>query len=297
MFDNVSFNSVERPFVFVDGCYFQNAHFKDVNWNNSGTFHSEGTDLVGTLMYIDNCNHEGSVPANSEKIVCNLQAIRQIKATNFLLEGALPEASTWTVEKVGYGGTTLGDPYVRCPIATMLGHHIEFSGANAPLYTIDHSGGIVTLVDGSLPFTTSSVNRYKLSASGLAVLQNLSISASSNRANDFFDIEDAKCRVILRGGNCRSIDRSDNRFVLDNISIRGDGGATSNALFAPIQSSNTASELLYAYDGKNPEDYGLTLGLFGSTTCKFDTDSTFGRKISFVGSAGNWNGRYGFLAG
>ncbi|HHZ94261.1 MAG TPA: hypothetical protein EYN67_01600, partial [Flavobacteriales bacterium] len=95
-FQNVNFENVEKPINYTANCYFQNAAFRDVQFRASGTFHSESNSIIGTLLLLDNVNHESTVPLNSDKVVCDLRGIREIQGTNFLLEGSLAETG-WTI--------------------------------------------------------------------------------------------------------------------------------------------------------------------------------------------------------
>ena len=95
IFQNVHFSAVERPIVYLTGTYFQLSSYTNVRFTNSGSFHSTVGTLIGTFMAIVNVDVEGTVPANTEKIICNLGGIREIQAFNFLIEPATP-SSGWT---------------------------------------------------------------------------------------------------------------------------------------------------------------------------------------------------------
>jgi hypothetical protein len=118
-FTRVNFESVERPVVWPVGSYFQNSAYRDVQFRNSGTFHSETETLISTLLVLDNINHEGSIPQNTEKVGCNLSGIRQIQGTNFLLEGTSP-GTGWTILKLGTTLTSIG-LLARLPILMVFG--------------------------------------------------------------------------------------------------------------------------------------------------------------------------------
>ena len=143
-FTDVVFTNVERPIVYATGCYFQNASLRDVSFMNSGTIHSESKALMGTLLRLDNVNHEGSVPINTDKIVMDLQGVRDLDANTLLLEGALP-AAAWTVLRFDtstwYAAQSPGWQEMAGTITNLWS---EWT-VNLPTYTISLNGMSLTL--------------------------------------------------------------------------------------------------------------------------------------------------------
>lgn len=286
-FRDISFVNVERPFVFAAGSYFQNGSWRDVQFSNSGTFHSEcpaavaSTSLVGTFMLLDNVNHEGSVPAtNTEKIVCNLQGIRKIKGHNFVLEGSLPAAG-WTVLRLN-NPCSNDAYYTRTPFADIQGFWSEWSGAYPPAFIVDQVGGTVE-ISGELGLTTTSL--YKLSSLGRVIINKTTFSATLDEVTTFFSIENNQCVVDFVGCSMRKFDPTKagfNHHYTQDADINNGTGQ--------IVLSNTAAQEIYRWTGGFVAADGMTQSTFTGTAAP-STDATYGRKLVFTPAAGALDAR------
>ena len=281
-FANCHFLNVERPIVFAAGSYFQNSSYRDIMFYNSGTFHSESPDtpgaLIGTLLTLDNVNHDGPVGAAgiiSEKIVCNLQGIRKIWASNFLLEGSLPAAG-WTILKIN---ETFENRFTRDPFIEVFNFWSEWTGF-APLYTVDQIGG-TAMFTGHLGL--SLTNKYKLSKLGRVNLVRISLIYTTDEASLFFEPEDGQCIVHFDSCMLRNFDLTKVGFLHTNTQY---ADATNG--FGQLVLSNTVAEPIYRWTGGNIPADGCTLSLFSGTAVT-STDASFGRKIVFSPAAGLLN--------
>ena len=270
-FYNTSFESVEKPICLESGLYFQNAALRDVQFINSGTIHSEGDaeydNLLGTYLTLDNVNHEGSVPANTEKQVCNLDAIRLILADNFLLEGSLPETG-WTILK-------LSNPYdafyTRSKFATFRNFHAEWSGPPAECI-VDQDGGTVDF-DYLVGLTTGT--GYRISNQGKAVIRNTDFSTEVVDPTTYFTLQDSRCLVEFDRCTMRKIDTSRAGFTHRSSQL-----ANNTDGIGQITVSNDAGVELWRWRGERLSTQG-DVQVYPATPCTQSTDATLGRKLVF----------------
>lgn len=279
-FSRCNFETVERPIVYAAGSYFQNASFRDVQFGDSGTFHSETSSLIGTFLLLDNVNHEGTpggVGTISEKIVCNLQGIRRIVASNFLLEGALP-ASGWTILNIG---NSYDAAYIRSPFAIVNSFHSEWSGANNPEYTIVQNGGLAKF---SNMYGPTELSRYKLRAMGRAIIEEtIFANFSSSELSLMFELENSQCVVDFVKCGSRALDLTKpgfNHFDSQLLSVTDGIGQV-------VLSNNTAQEI-FRWSGGLPEADGITEAWSVGTGFP-STDSVYGRKYVFSPVGGSLN--------
>lgn len=281
LFDNVYFESVEKPIVPKEGCYFQNSVLRDVQFRNSGTIHAsvDGTGetnrLRGTLFVLDNVNHEGTVPANSEKVICNLTGIRDIQGRNVLLEGTSP-GSDWKVLKLY---NPYDSDYIRRPLALFNGFHSEWTGS-APTVCVEQTGGNV-IFNNPGAFVSSS-SKYSLKSHGTVTVNGASFSGTANTLDTYFTFEDARCKVTLNNCSTRGLlgGLPPRNFTLNNCSHNS---STSTLLAAPTM-SNDLARLAWKFDGGYVQA-PATVFQSGGTTNYPSTDATYGRKLVVVPSS------------
>jgi hypothetical protein len=273
-FDYVDFESVERPFVFKAGSYFQSASFTNIQFQVfSGTFHSETSSLVGTLMVINNVHHEHGCPNNTtEKVVCDLRGIRTIQATNFLLEGALP-SSGWTVLKLnGAGGTWERD----CAFEAS-GYHSEWT-VNAPAYALDVENCRASF--SQCQMGAGAAYPMKLTNSALT-LTGASFTGDDTKIADYFVFDDIASRVILRDCSVRAFSgpgAAQSRITFENCGWAANGGAGAESATSTIF-SNTQSTLMWRWNGGFSDPKVGTLSAPGSTSIIPSLDASYGRKL------------------
>lgn len=241
-FNRVNFESVERPIVYSAGGYFQSAAYRDVQFRNSGTFHSESSALLGTLLVLDNVNHEGSVPANTEKIVCNLKGIRDICGTNFLLEGALP-ASGWTILNFDLGVTVpgLGTEYA----GRFDNYHSEWSGGNQPTIDVNVNGMSLTFSRPAFGLGKICVNN-----SAFVVIDGWVRVSDYTAVSSNFTFVDTYSRVVIEDSILRSAAVSHDlasQLIIRDSSRVASGAANDAAVAYPVSVHH--SEKLWEWNG------------------------------------------------
>ncbi|MFA6125431.1 glycosyl hydrolase family 28-related protein [Sphingomonas sp.] len=273
-FNLVNFENVERPFVFKVGSYFQNNDYTNIQFRGtSGTFHSETSTLIGTLMYLNNVNHESGCPNNTtEKVVCDLRGIRLIQATNFLLEGALP-SSGWTILRLNGGGGT----WEREFAFESNGYHSEWSGANVPTYALDMENCRAVFSQGTMGASASSP--MKLSNSTLTLIGS-SFTGDSTEIADYFSLDASQSRVILRDCAVRQLSgvgAAEPRITFENCGNNRSGGAGDAGLVSTIL-SNTQSTLMWRWNGGFSDPKVGTVSASGSTSVIPSLDASYGRK-------------------
>lgn len=281
IFENVHFASVERPFVYYTGCYFQLSSYTNVRFTNSGTFHSVSSSLTGTFMLIDNVDVEGFIALNSisEKVICNLQNIREIQARNFIIEPGVPD-SGWT-------GLSLSNAYdadwTRFPNATFRGFWMEVTGS-ALTYTVYQTRGRVKFI--APVFNNIYVSPYRIDDMGAVEISDTSFSGTSAQVQSLFNLNTQLCQVKLTNCNYRNADTAitNPRFTFDNCSWSPSGGV--NTLTATSH-NNQQSELLWAFDGGYPDPGKVSAVASGGTTIVPSVDATFGRGLYVNPSAGS----------
>jgi hypothetical protein len=272
-FTNVNFESVEKPFVFKINSYFQNSAFTNVQFRSSGTFHSEagGTqNLRGTLMALNNVNHESGVPVNTAKIVCDLSAIRQIYAYNFLLEGALP-GTGWTILKLT---NPYDDFYTRATFAIFENYHSEWAGP-APTYAVDQIGGNVQWnyfvgVGPAFP--------YKLSSLGSVDISNVAFSGSTDDPATYFSLENSQCVVRLTNCAARRFDPLNTSIHYRMVQV-----ADINDGQGQVVIDSTDSSCVYSWSGGYVLADNVSSNFVAAGQSMYPaTDATYGRKLVAV---------------
>lgn len=277
-FNNVNFESIERPIVYKTGCYFQSSTFTNVQFRDSGTIHSETSSLIGTLLVLDDVHHESAMPANTEKIVCNLQGIRQIQGRNFLLEGSGLD-STWTVLKLH---NAFDADWNRFPVATFHGFWSEWNNDD-PGYSVHQTGGRV--VFQAPRGLISDIYKYKIDDRGAVEIRNATFSGTEFDIHAQFELEDYQCQVALYDTNARMLGgaKTAPNFTLMNVSEARNG--TSPQLIG-TNVSNLLSKVMWEFDGGFVDAGKLTLTLAASTTYYPSVDATYGRKMVIVPNIG-----------
>lgn len=282
-FEDVEFDGVDMPVVVepeAGGGYIQSASFRDTSFYDSGTIHSSVGDVAteaaayvdnlrGTLWRLDNVNHEGTVPANSDQVVMNLYGVRDINADNLLLEGALPAAG-WTVLKIG---NPYNQAYTRREFFLARNVHIEFAGTQ-PTYAVDQEGGTAVFEHlNGLGISGALQGKYKLSSLGKAIIAYTSFSTTSDEPSLFFERDTTQCIVIFSKCAARTVDLTKRGFIheLTQVASATDG-------VGQCVVSNTGTKILYEFDGGIIATGGdFTLIQSGSTPY-VSTDPTYGRK-------------------
>lgn len=268
-FEDIDFEEVEKPFAFKIGCYFQMGYFKDIQFRKSGMFHSESSEIKGTLMILDNIHHEEMVPVNTELIVCNLQGIRMIRANNFLIEGSLPSGG-WTVLKFN---NAWDSGWTRFPNAQITNFYTIWTGDNAPTY-------VVNQISGSVEFTgfnnIPTGSKYKISSQGIVKISDASFTGTVYKPSDVFEIEDYSSLVIFNGLRVRDIDLSDNGILYRDtqLSQTGETETLGSTLI-----SNDMSTVLFKWDGGYIDGADGVIEPLGGTTYTPSLDATYGRKL------------------
>jgi hypothetical protein len=277
LFDEVNFYSVERPFVYAAGSYFQCASYRNVQFSEfSGTFHSETPNLVGTLMILDNVNHEGAAPAsNTEKIICNLQGIRQIVWTNFLLEGSLPTAG-WGILKLRNDNDA---NYIRSLFVTGNNFHSEWS-VNNPAWVIDQNAGTVDI--SSLTGITIA-SPWKLSNMAHAIVRNTAFAGTPDEPSLMFTKDTGQCVVDFVNCGARTIDMAKPGFNHHNTQYLN---ATNG--FGQVVISNDIAQQIYRWTGGYVPADGVAEQAYTGSVYP-SSDASYGRKLVMVPAAGALN--------
>jgi len=276
-FANIDFEEVERPFVFQVGCYFQMSCFTDIQFRKSGMFHSESSEIKGTLMILDNVHHEETVPVNTELIVCNLQGIRMIRANNFLIEGSLPSAG-WTVLHLN---NAWDSGWTRFPMAQITNFYSIWTGDYAPTY-------VVNQITGSVEFTgfnnIPTGSKYKISSQGIVKISDASFTGTVYKPSDVFEIEDYSSLVIFNGLRVRDIDLSEKGMLYRDVqpSASGETETIGSTLI-----SNDMSTVLFRWGGGFIDGSDGVITPIGNTTYTLSADATYGRKLIITPDGNN----------
>ena len=273
--NNLTFQSVEKPICFELFCYFQSGTIINVTFLGSGTIHSVGgavpvpggIDLRGTLLIVIDVNHEGNVPINTEKIVCDLSSIRLITADNLLLEGALP-ASGWTVLK-------LSNPYdayyTRANFGLFNNFYSEWSGYS-PDYIVEQIGGnvqwnCISGIDPACP--------YKISSLGSVDITNLTFSSTDADVSTYFSLEDSQCVVRLTNCAARNFDTSNTSILYRMMQIASPNNGSGQVVIDATDSSSA-----YKWSGGYVlADNVSSIYLAAGQAIYPSTDATYGRKL------------------
>lgn len=254
--------------MYLTGTYFQLNSYTNVRFTNSGSFHSTPGTLIGTFMLIQNCDLEGIIPANSEKIICNLGGIRQIQSTNFVIEPGTP-SSGWTAL---YLENDYDVAWTRFPTATFSGFWIEVTGSGLD-YTVHQERGRTLFI---APNTFQAP--FRIMEDGATEITNATFSNTSNPLQTYFVLDTYACQVKLTNCNYRNPGTTitDPRFTFDNCS-NSPSGAAGTEPFRATSHNNQQSELLWAFDGGYPDPGKVLVQGFGGTTVVPTVSATFGR--------------------
>lgn len=277
-FYDVNFVSVEQPFVYLLGTYFQMNVYRNIRFTNSGSFHSKTTNLISTFMLIDNCDVEGAIPANTEKVICKLTGVRQLQAINFLIEPSVPST--------GWIALFLQNDYdpdwARIITATFRGFWIEVTGNNL-LYSLYQISGRSLFI--APVFNNAVTGPIRLDNMAAIELNGSNFTGTNAPLQDYFFLSSQLTQVKLTNCNYRNPGSTinDPRFTFDTCSWSPSGGQ--DALSATSH-NNQQSELLWAFDGGYPDPGKVLAQSFGGTTIVPTVDATFGRGLYISPSAG-----------
>ena len=284
IFEKVHFVAVERPFVYESGCYFQLSSYTNVRFTSSGTFHSAAGSLKGTFMLIQNVDVEGTVPENSEKIICNLGGIRQIHATNFVIEPATPSS--------GWIALFLRNDYdaawVRFPDATFIGFWIEVTGSGLSNSVYQERGRTLFIN----PIFNNNISApFRINEDGATEIRDTSFSGTADPLQSYFTLSDA-AQVKLTNCNYRNAGTAitSPKFTFDSCSNVTSGA--SGTEFRAISHNNQAAQLLWAFDGGYADPGKVNAQFFSGTTYTPTVNATFGRALRVSPSAGVINCRF-----
>ena len=275
-FQNVHFSAVERPFVFLTGTYFQLSSYQNVRFTSSGSFHSTAGSLIGTFMMINNVDVEGSVPANTEKIICNLAGIRQLHAMNFVIEPSTP-ASGWIAL---FMTNTYDAAWTRFPDATFIGFWTEVTGSGVSFSVYQERGRTLFIA----PINNNGISgKFKITEDGATEIRDTSFSYSADGLQDYFDLS-AAAQVKLTSCNVRNFGTTltSPKFTFDNCSNVPSGSVGTEYRATSID--NRGAQLLYAFDGGYPDPGKVSVVLSGGTTSTPTVNATFGRALSVIRS-------------
>jgi len=280
VFDNVHFVAVERPFVYLAGTYFQLSTYRNIRFTNSGSFHSTTTALIATFMLIENCDVEGSMPANTEKVICKLTGVRQLQATNFLIEPSVP-SSGWIALFLQNAHDV---DWVRFITATFRGFWIEVTG-NPLLYSVYQVSGRSLFIAPVL--NNGAAAPFRLDEKAAIEFHDTTFSGTTDPLQNYFILSDYMCQVKLTNCNYRVPGTAINnpQFTFDNCSNSPAAGV-GNEPFTATSHNNQQSELLWAFDGGYPDPGKVLAQAFGGTTIVPTVDAAFGRGLYINPSAG-----------
>jgi len=272
IFRDVTFKNVEKPFVFKINSYFQASIFDNVLFRDSGTFYGEidGVSLLrGTLMTIINSHHEGSVPVNSLKILCDLTGIRKITGINFLLEGSVPDTS-WLPLKLSNPHDSLLRRYL---FATFKGLWIETVPSG--LRCVEQIGGSAVFDSGCGSTPTS---KYYIASQGKAIFENSSFIAAASDPSDYIEFENSKCIAEINSGGTRLLKPSVSNIIYKNIQVVADAQDT-GADNVVIDCGGGSTVFEYK-GGEYFETYNITKTITEGTQYP-SSDATYVRKMVF----------------
>ena len=278
IFQNVHFSAVERPIVYLTGTYFQLSSYTNVRFTNSGSFHSTAGSLIGTFMKIVNVDVEGTIPANTEKIICNLAGIRQIHCSNFLIEPATP-ASGWTAL---FLRNSYDPAWARFPDATFHGFWIEVTGSGLTNSVLQERGRTLFIAP---IFNNGALAQFRINEDGATEIRDTSFSGTSDPLQNYFTLSTA-AQVKLTNCNYRNAGNTiiDPRYTFDSCSNVASGGVGTE--FLAVSHSNQAAQLLWAFDGGYPDPGKVLVQTFSGTTITPTVNAAFGRALQIVPSAG-----------
>jgi hypothetical protein len=280
-FYDVNFVSVEQPFVYLLGTYFQMNVYRNIRFTNSGSFHSKTTSLIGTFMLIENVDVEGVIPTNTEKVICSLTGVRQLQAENFLIEPQVPSS--------GWIALLLNNAYdadwTRAITATFRGFWIEVTG-NPLLYSVYQISGRTLFIAPVL--NNGAAAPFRLDDMAATELHTTSFSGTTDPLQNYFILSDYMCQVKLTNCNYRVPGTAINnpQFTFDNCSNSPADGAA-NEPFTATSHNNQQSELLWAFDGGYPDPGRVLAQTVGGTTIVPTVDAAFGRGLYIISSGGS----------
>ena len=277
--DNLNFESVEKPICFEPNCYFQSSTINNVQFRSSGTIYSElGEDLRATLLILTDVHHEGVVPINTAKIVCDLSGVRKVMGTNFLLEGAVP-TSGWTILK-------LNNPYDQAFISAseyiFNNYWSEWGGGINPTYDVDIASGEALFIHPRFAIDPNRSVKNKLGPFAKLIIDGISFSgATEDYFNTFeFPANNVTSKVLLRNLQSRAIIPFSNpNFIFENARVHRSAGA-GEVIFGGAATYALEARCLYNWDGGYFDPALITRGTFRNTYTP-SVDATYGRKLIF----------------
>lgn len=260
--------------------YFQNSIIENTEFHGCCSVVSETEALTGTLLVLNNVNHEAGVQeCSTNKTVCDLRGIREITATNLLLEGGFPSAG-WVPLRLG--ASQYDDGIVRGLLAVINTLHIEYPGIDAANGVVQ-SGGSVIISNGNF---TNSTSKYKIINAGRLVAKGASFSGTGDSIENWFDLEDDQCGVVLEDCTSREFNAS-SPIIIHRATRR-----QSTLMRSAYVLSNTQAACVYQWRGGF---IGLPIS-FGSASQYGSyypsTDATYGRKLVFKPNASGVLGAY-----
>jgi len=283
-FDNLNFESVEKPICFELDCYFQSATINNVQFRGSGTIHSEvgnssyGQNLRATLLVLTDVHHEGTVPINTAKIVCDLSGLRKIQGVNFLLEGAVPN-SGWTILK-------LNNPYDQAFVSSseyiFNNYWSEWGGGVNPTYDVDIALGEALFIHPRFAIDPSRSVKNKLGPFAKLIIDGVSFSGvTEDYFNTFeFPANNLTSKVLLRNLQSRAdIPFSNPNFIFENARVQRSAGA-GEVVFGGAATYGLEARCLYNWDGGYFDPALVTRSSFRNTYTP-SVDATYGRKLIF----------------
>jgi hypothetical protein len=278
IFQNVHFSAVERPIVYLTGTYFQLSSYTNVRFTNSGSFHSIAGTLIGTFMSIVNVDVEGTIPANTEKIICNLGGIRQIQALNFLIEPATP-SSGWIAL---FLRNDYDPAWTRFPNATFRGFWIEVTGSGLSNSVYQERGRTMFIAP---VFNNGITAPFRITEDGATEIRDTSFSGTADPLQSYFNLSSA-AQVKLTNCNYRDAGTTivDPKFTFDACSNVVSGAVGTE--FRAISHSNQEPQLLWAFDGGYPDPGKVDAQFFSGTTSTPTVNAAYGRALRVSPSAG-----------
>ena len=274
-FTSVNFINVERPIVYATGCYFQGATLRDVTFQESGTIHSEATTLMGTLLRMDNVNHEGQVPVNTAKILMDLQGVRDVDINTLLLEGALPSTG-WTVLRFDVTAWSGGghSPKTLENAGTINTYWSEWV-TNQPTYCLSVTGMKLTVN------YCSTAEGFYLNDGAVLTMNSFSGAGSPNAVETLFTFGDTFSLARLNGTDSRLYPLSNPVQVqIKNSQQIYSSSVNDTPVDYPI--SVDFKQILHKWTGgllRNTSRVDFNTDAYNGTVRTVETNATYGRVI------------------
>lgn len=255
----------------------QSSSYRDVQWGNCGTLGSASNVLFGTLLLLDNCNHESNVIVNTRLVVMDLRGWRQVQTVNLVLEGTLPADGTWTVIDIDHGATSAQLSNQNAG-ADCDGLWIEFGG-NQPLHSVRMNG---TICSFRQPFGLwAAATTLRLDNGSVCIVTGTTFSSDlldpSTGAATF---DDVYSRLIIEKTKVREVAGSlaPNPQVTLHDVFNMSTKLTTNVLVDTIN-----NEVMYEWRGDLLRDNSVITHPAVSSTAHLRTiipDATYGRLIN-----------------